>query len=78
MLQQHPRSIGRIEIGLAGARSGTSGVGCHTTFVATSSGSMCLGPPLTTPSSARQFTETGDFLFFRARGRDRASDQPNR
>ena len=81
VLQQHLPTISHVEQNLAGTRSGTALSCCHTTVAAARLDGICrrLQSHLsTTAEPPIEFKSYGDVLSIRARGRDPASDQPNR
>ena len=81
MLQQHLQTVDSSEVEAAGTRSGTGVLGCHTTLAATRLDEIGLpSRPIqtTTSNTAFEFETDDEFFSFRARGRERASAQPNR
>jgi hypothetical protein len=80
MLQQHRPWIGRSELDARSTRSGTGGLGGHTTFAAMRlDGSGLPSEPIQRTIVKRpiQFKSDDEFFSFRARGRERASAQRN-
>lgn len=80
MLQLRLPTIDRSELEAHGTRSGTDGLGSHTTFAVTRLDGFGLPSrpnQTTTLNRAIEFKNDDEFSSFRARGRERASAQRN-